>query len=166
MNSLYEWVVFLHILGVFGFLFAHGTSAFVTFRLKAERNVERIRSLLDLSFSVALFTRISLLVLLVAGIALGFMGGWWGHGWIWTALALFIVISVSMGPLAQGGFTQLRELTNARGPKRGQTGEGPVGNVDEKKIEAATAKLQPVALTAVGLGGITIILWLMMFKPF
>lgn len=163
---MYMWVVFAHILGVFGFLLAHGSAAAVTFRLRKERNVERIRALLDLSRSVAIIARVSLFLLLLAGIALGFMGHWWGQGWIWASLGVFVLMSVSMSPLAQRSFTQLRQLTQAQGVSATRSQASPAGVIVDKQLDAIAAGLHPVALTAVGVGGLTIILWLMMFKPF
>ena len=34
---MYSWIVFVHVLGVFGFLLAHGAAAVVAFRLRGER---------------------------------------------------------------------------------------------------------------------------------
>ncbi len=166
-NSIYNWLVFAHILGIFGFLLAHGSAAAVSFRLRKERSVERIRTLLDLSQSVAVVGRISLLVVLVAGIALGFIGSWWRYGWIWAALGVFVIMSVSMSPLAQRSFNQLRQLTQAHGAKSsGSDALKTGGALVEKQLDVIVAGLHPVALTVVGFGGLTIILWLMMFKPF
>ncbi len=46
---MYDAVKFLHVLGVFAFLMAHGASASMLFRLRRERDPEKIRTLLDLS---------------------------------------------------------------------------------------------------------------------
>ena len=46
---LYQIVVFLHVVFVLGYLLAHGVSAAVAFALKKERDLNRIRALLDLS---------------------------------------------------------------------------------------------------------------------
>jgi len=46
---MYAWVVFLHVLGAFAFVMAHGVSANVVFRLRHETQRERIAALLDLS---------------------------------------------------------------------------------------------------------------------
>ncbi len=51
MNQVYQWLVFLHIAGVFGFLLTHGASAMVSFRLRADRDVNVIRALLTESGS-------------------------------------------------------------------------------------------------------------------
>ena len=45
--NLYHLVVFLHVIGLFGFLMAHGVSAGVYSALQHERNVERLRWLLQ-----------------------------------------------------------------------------------------------------------------------
>ncbi len=46
---MYRWLIFLHVLGVFGFLLTHGASAIMTLQLRKERDLMRIRALLDLS---------------------------------------------------------------------------------------------------------------------
>src|SRR5262245_28396603 len=107
---MYRWLVFAHILGVFGFLLAHGTDAAVTFVLRRQREVEPIRVLLDLSRGVTMVANVSLLVLLAAGISTGFMGGWWDQGWIWTALGLFILMSITMTFLGSRPFKRLRQF--------------------------------------------------------
>src|SRR5215469_12136306 len=107
---MYQWFVFAHVLGVFGFLLAHGTAAAVAFVLRRQREVERVRVLLDLSRGVTMVANVSLLVLLAAGITAGFMGNWWGQGWIWTALGLLILMSISMSVLGSRLFNRLRQL--------------------------------------------------------
>jgi hypothetical protein len=46
---MYEWVLFLHVVGAFAFMMSHGVSIFVAFRLQQEGEINRIRALLDLS---------------------------------------------------------------------------------------------------------------------
>ena len=48
---MHRWWVFLHIAGAFGFLMAHGVSAYVTLRLPKERDPARVSQLLELSAS-------------------------------------------------------------------------------------------------------------------
>src|SRR5258708_32817403 len=64
---------------------------------------------------------VSLLVLLAAGITAGFMGNWWGQGWIWAALGLFILISVTMTLLGSRPFKRLRQFVDAGNPSRSET---------------------------------------------
>src|SRR5215469_5155083 len=110
---MYQWLVFAHVLGVFGFLLAHGTAAAVAFALPRQRGVERVRVLLDLSRGANMVADVSLLVLLAAGITVGFMGHWWGQGWIWTALSLFILIGVTMTLLGSHPLNRLRQFVQA-----------------------------------------------------
>jgi hypothetical protein len=77
---MYQWIVFVHILAVFGFLLAHGATAAVSFKVRGAREIARVRALLDLSRGVTPVGNVSLLVLLAAGIGLGFRGNWWGQG--------------------------------------------------------------------------------------
>ena len=118
---MYQWLVFAHILGVFGFLLAHGTAAAVTFALRRQREVERVRVLLDLSRGVTMVANVSLLVLLAAGITAGFMGNWWGQGWIWASLGLFILIGVTMTLLGSRPLNRIRQLVHAGNPSRSET---------------------------------------------
>ncbi len=78
----YHLVVFLHIAGVFGFLMSHGASINMLLRLRREHDPARVRAYLDLSAASYSGVYSSLLVLIAARVLAGFMGDWWGHGWI------------------------------------------------------------------------------------
>src|SRR5579859_2040653 len=118
---MYQWFVFAHVLGVFGFLLAHGTAAAVPFVLRRQREIERVRVLLDLSRGVSMVANVSLLVLLAAGITAGFMGKWWSQGWIWTALGLLILMGVIMTFLGSRPFDRLRQLVHAGNSSHSET---------------------------------------------
>ena len=169
---MYQWVVFAHVLGVFGFLLAHGASAAVAFKLRGEREVERIRVLLDLSRDATAIANISLLVLLAAGIAAGFMGGWWGQLWIWSALGLLILVNVAMVVVASGPLIRIRQLVGAAVPGRAKTYSAPPSNTTttgasvDQQLAMQLAAVNPLLLTLIGGGGLAVILWLMLFKPF
>ena len=152
---LYQWIVYVHILAVFAFLLAHGAATAITFKLRGERKIERVRALLDLSESMRILGSVSLLVLIVAGILLGVMGHWWGHGWIWTALILLTLMSVAMTLLAGRPLARARKLLAA----------SSTAQVDQQ-LSTLLAAPNPVVLSVIGGVGIAIILWLMMFKPF
>jgi hypothetical protein len=49
VDSVYNWIVFVHILGAFTFVLAHGVSAGVSLKLREERAIPRVQALLDLS---------------------------------------------------------------------------------------------------------------------
>src|SRR5262245_39179032 len=147
-NMLYQWIVYVHILAVFAFLLAHGTATAITFKLRGERQIERIRALLDLSQSTRSLGSLSLLVLLLAGILLGFMGNWWGRGWIWTALILLELMSVAMGVLASRPLARARQLVAA----------SSAAKVDQQ-LSTLLAAPNPMVLSVIGGVGLAIILW-------
>ena len=65
--NLYIWIKWLHILTVFIFFFSHGTSMTVAFQLASEKNLDRLRALLDLSRHSLSQMSMSLMALLVFG---------------------------------------------------------------------------------------------------
>ncbi len=78
----YQLVVFLRVVSVLRYLLAHGVSAAVSFALQKERDINRVRALLDLSAaSYPLMTNL-MWAFLLFGITAAFFGGWWGHGWV------------------------------------------------------------------------------------
>lgn len=162
---MYSWLVFLHIAGALGFMLAHGASASAAFALRRERRLERVQALLELSASSYGVMCLSLLVLLVSGIAAGFLGGWWGRGWIWASLGLLIAIGVAMsvwGSRIYGGARKAAGLPYFENGKQ----QPPLRPAGAAEIEARLAQGHPLPLTAIGLGGLGVILWLMVFKPF
>ena len=52
MFSIYQWILFIHVLAGFTFLMSHGTSVTFAFRLKHEKDLPRIQALFDLSGSM------------------------------------------------------------------------------------------------------------------
>lgn len=167
MYHLYQWLVFTHVLGVFGFLLAHGASAAIAFALPRQREVARVRALLDLSRGASVVANASLLALLAAGIAAGFMGDWWGRGWIWVALGLLVLISFAMTAAGSRPITRVRRLldeTEFRGAKADPK-TAPTIPMDQQ-LAVALSAVNPWLLTTIGGGGLALILWLMMFKPF
>jgi hypothetical protein len=160
---MYPSLVLLHVLSTFGFLFAHGASAAVMFRLRVERHPARICALLDLSSAVGRAMAITALSLFGTGLVLGFMGGWWRRGWIWASFALFLGISIVMSWQGRLYFERLRAALGGPGGGAGSQPGEPVAHSD---LPALLAAGRPKMLAAVGLGGLAIITWLMMLKPF
>jgi hypothetical protein len=162
---MYRWLVYVHILAVFIFLLAHGGSTSVTLRLRRETDRSRIAALLDLSSASLGVMYLSLLVLLVAGIILGFMGKWWGLGWIWTSLALLVLTAVGMYMRSSIPFNRVRQAAGLPyfDGRRAQPAATPAS---DEVVRAAAAAIRPAELTAMGVVPIALILWLMMFKPF
>jgi uncharacterized membrane protein len=155
---MYPWIVFLHIAGVFGFLLSHGAAVAVLFRLRKERDRQAIQTLLELSSASMLGFYASIAVLLVAGIAAGFVGNWWRMIWIWLSLGLFLAISVSMYVMASRYFRRIRTAAATR------PSGAPMASNEELDELLRSGRLPAIAL--IGYVGIVVILWLMVFKPF
>lgn len=162
---MYQILVFLHVLGVLGFMMAHGASASMAFRVRRESNVERIKALLDVSGTAAIVMWLSLLLLIVAGIVLGFMGRWWSRGWIWTSMGLLLAMGIIMGIYTGRHYHGLRKLVGL--PYMEGSKERPAEEpASHEEILALISDSKPMVLAITGFGGIGVILWLMMFKPF
>jgi hypothetical protein len=156
----------MHVLSVFGFLFAHGTSAAVMFKVRRECDVARIRALLDLSAGLGGAMAVTALLLFVTGLVAGFMGGWWGRGWIWVSLALFVGVSVVMSALGRPYLERVRRAAGAASAADQRRQREAPAALPAADLGAVLASGRPGLVAAVGLGGLVVITWLMMVKPF
>jgi hypothetical protein len=164
MEGLYQWVVLLHVIAGFSFALAHGVSAGVALKLRGERQIPRVQALLDLSRFATNSMYVSIFVLLGAGIAAAFIAGLWGRGWIWAAIVLLLLM---FGAMYARASTWVRDLRQAAGlPYETSKGAHPAEPPDAAKLAALTASSRPVEIAAVGYGGLVLILWLMVLKPF
>jgi hypothetical protein len=163
--DLYPWVVLLHIVGAFVFVASHGVAIWMAIQISRERDRIRMAALLDLSAASLGGLYVGLLLLLIGGIWGGILGGWFGRLWIWLALGLVIAISVAMYAVATPYFRSLRAAVGIKSQYGPKDAPEPVPLPDAEVI--ALAARSPVAvLSAVGVGGLVIILWLMVIKPF
>jgi len=164
-SPLYPWFVFLHLLGLFGFLIAHGASVAASFALRRERNLEKVQALLTLSTSTYGAMYLALLVLLVSGIIAGFMGRWWGWGWIWVAIILLVALMAAMGILGTNIYSGARKAAGLPYMERNRQ-QPALPPAPPAELDSILARGNPVLLTIIGYGGVALIAWLMMFKPF
>jgi plastocyanin len=154
---VHRWWVFLHIVGVFGFLMAHGVSVYATFRLRAEREAASVTHLLELSASSIPFMWASIGLLLLGGVVAGFTGSFWGQGWIWAAIALLLAVTVAMYVIATPWVKRLRTIAAA-------IAEGSLA-VSQAQFEGILRSRRPFVIAAIGFVGLLAILYLMMFQP-
>lgn len=162
---LYKPLLFVHILAALLYMMSHGASALAAYRLRSETMLDRIRALLDLSGYSFTLMYLSLLAMVLAGIALGFAGHWWATGWIWASLILLIAILVGMSLLASSHFHRVRKAVGL--PFReGNKEQPPVEPASAQEIRTLLTSGRPHLLTAIGIGGWAIILYFMIFKPF
>jgi hypothetical protein len=145
---------------VLAFAGFHGISAWVSWAIRRERDTGRIGWLVSMSAASVDPAGYLFLVVLATGVLAGFMGGHWGKGWIWASIALFIALGAAMAFLALD-FRKIREAAGLpfRNLKAGSPAPADV-------IIAAAAATRFTLMAGLGFGGLLILLWLMMFKPF
>ncbi len=161
----YPWLVFLHVLSVLFFMLGHGASAAVALRLRAESEPARLGALLDLSRWALNIAGWSLLGILVTGIAAGIIGSWLSSGWFWVSLALLVVVGGLMTPLGRGYFDQVRQAVGVPTGRRKKDADAPPA-LGPSELAVVLRSPRPLITSAIGLSGLAVLLWLMMFKPF
>jgi len=153
----YRWWVFIHIAGVFAFLLAHGASVSVLFRLRKERDREKIKQLLAFSGSTTKVFYVSMVVLLIGGIGGGLQQHWFKQKWIWEAIGLLVAVTILMLAMARPYYKRVAAATELR--------PSGVPRVSDEDLATRLRSSTPVVVAWVGFGGLLAILWLMIFKP-
>jgi hypothetical protein len=161
---IYEWLVFLHVLSVLLFVAGHGAAIGVSFRIRSAAGREAVIGMLDASRATQGLTYTAMGLLVATGIALGIMGDWWRSIWFWAALLILVGITGAMVPLGAIPFSRLRQYVGV--PYAIQGKWFPAEPPDDARLAAQQATIRPDLLLLIGLGGLAIVLYLMMFKPF
>lgn len=160
---MYQLMVFLHILGVVVFALGHGTSIAVAFRLKKETEHPRIAALLDASSWSTGLMYVGLLLIIGSGVALGFMGDYWGQWWLWLSIGLLVVVLGAMYGMAAPFYGAVRVATGGTIPEKYRS------RVTDEHAATALASLatspKPLIMTLIGGVGLIVILWLMVAQP-
>jgi len=164
LTTYAPWIKYIHVLGAFLFVAGHGVSLAVAMRLRRESDPVRMLAMLDLSAWALVLASVGLLVLLLAGIVSGIVGGWFGSAWIWISLVLLIAIGALMTPLAGSHFGKLRRGLGQR--YRLKPADPDPVPLPPAEIAAIAASRSLDWAAAIGVIGFLVILWLMTFKPF
>ena len=147
MTSLYAWLKFLHLAGLAIFLFGHGIVAATSFGLRGRPDADHARTLLRYARNSYALMYPGLLALLVTGVWMGFLGHWWGAAWIWTAIAIFVIVMLAMGFIG-GAYHRARDA--------GQ---------DDAKLQERLTRTRPTLAAWLGSIGLLALIFLMVFKP-
>lgn len=149
MGSLYVWLKFLHLAGLGFFLFGHGISGGASLALRNRPSGEVSRALLQLSIWSLRIAYPGLALLIVTGVWMGFAGRWWGRGWIWASIVIFVIV-----------FGVMSYLSLAYHQSRGAANEA------DSVLAERLSKTRPALAAWIGTLGIFALLFLMVFKPF
>jgi len=150
-------LMLIHISGAFLFVGGHAVSALVAFRLTTETDGARAESLLDLSGYGIVWLHIGLAVLILSGIAAGFVEQSWDQVWIWLAIDVLLAISAYMywGNSGGRGYNAVRKRLE----------EGGTAAWDEPETRRLVDRAQALRLTLTGTAALLAITALMVFQP-
>jgi uncharacterized membrane protein len=155
---MYRYWVVLHILGVASFLLAHGVSMFALYRLRGlDLDRERIVDTISFSGATSRPMYASLIVLIVAGFVAGYQGKWLDDWWIWISVAILVATTVLMSLVAKPYFKRISAACAMRPSGVPRTSDEELGEL----VRSSRAHL----ITAIGVGGLAAIIWLMVTKP-
>jgi type VI protein secretion system component VasK len=150
------------------FVFVHGVSGLLALRIRRERDRARIATMAELSGSFIGLGWLTLLVLSLAGVLAGIVGGWWTSGrlWIWTSVAVFIVVAGLMTPVATAYMARVRAAVGLPGRDGRGRAIPPSEPASDEELARIVDSDAPLRAAAIGGFGIVILTWLMMLKPF
>jgi len=149
-----EALMFGHVLGALLFAGGHGISVVMAFLLPKEPDGARASAYLHLSYLLVYPMQAGLGLLIGSGVALGFLGNWWGRLWIWLALDLLLATMAWMFAMSLGNYHVVRDRLVETGPAAW----------DEEARALVTVR-RAVIMAIVGTGSLLAILALMVFKP-
>ena len=153
---MYQWLVFLHLAGFTLFLLAHGVSMFAAFRVRREADPERAKLILELSARGSQTSYVGLILLGIGGLGAAGVNGWLLDGWVIASYVVLAIVLFGMYAIGASYYYRLRQALE------GAEGVAPIGS-DELHVRLQTRR--PEALAALGLGGLAILVWLMVFRP-
>ena len=162
----YQVILYLHVASALGFFLFHGATASATFGLKREKAPASIEVLLRMRELGSAGAFLALLIILVSGIVLGFMGRFWSDIWIWASIAIFLVIGIVMGASGRNYFDRVSYAFDPEKYKAPKDKKDDPEPPTEDDLTVELAKGRPVMLTVTGIASLVLFLWLMMFKPF
>lgn len=166
--TLYNWMLWLHGLFAVLFFFSHGVSMATAFLLPKEKDLKRISMLLDLPVVTIALTGISLLVLLITSVYMGYTAQWWSTGWWGASVLVFFVTIVWMTWYGRKFYSPIRKELGLFYMSGFSTKNAPVENksVDAEEVYRLIAKTNPHMLASGGFVALCVLLFLMRFKPF
>lgn len=155
---MYRYWVVLHILGVAAFLLAHGVSMFALYRLRAvDLDRTRIVDMIAFSGATSKPMYLSLLVLTAAGFVAGYQGKWLDDWWIWISVGVLIGTTVLMTLVAKPYFKRISAACAMR--------PSGVPRTSDEELSELVRSPKVHLISAIGVGGLAIIIWLMVTKP-
>src|SRR5262245_23640943 len=145
---MYSWLMFIHVLSVGAFLFAHGVSGGASFMLRGPVTGST-RMLLTYSQRAAIVTNPAILLVIITGVWMTIAGHWGTRVWPWLALGVLIATFAAMIFIARP-YYQARDAAK----------------VSDEEVAAKLANTRPQLAAGIGVIALVILFSLMVFKPF
>ena len=153
---MYQWFVFIHLVGFAIFIFAHGASAFATFQIRGMRDADAVAGYLALSQWATRTAYLGLTLLLIGGAGAASVSNLWAQPWVWGSVVVLILVLVGMYAVGATYYYRLRDLL------AGKDGKPPL---DGDALAAYLDSRVPDVLGLIGASGVVIIVYLMVLKP-
>jgi cytochrome bd-type quinol oxidase subunit 2 len=155
---MYRLWVFVHLVGVVGFLVTHGVSMWALFAVRAvDGDRDRILDWCETSKRTTMPMYISFGLLLLGGVAAGIDGALFAEWWLLGSLLLLLVLTALMSVVATPHMKRIRE-----GCTRWADG---TYTMSDDELRAALEGPATTITVASGSVGLLVILYLMVFKP-
>ena len=155
---MYQWLVLLHLAGVFMFLVAHGVSVGVLFRLRKERDPAKVATMLELSGSSVKGVLHRARPAAGRGVRRGgdraACGASPGSG---SPLLVLVLSSVAMTPMATPYYRRVGFVARAL--------VGGTEAVTPEQFDEVLRDSRSNSVAAIGFAALAIILYMMVMKP-
>lgn len=161
--SLYRLIVFLHVFSSLLFFAAHGISMLMIFKVRRERNLEKLCEWLEISAAALRPAGWALRGVELTGIILTIWAGWYRMGWIWLSLALFVAVGFVMVKYGAGYMNSVRRAMGM--PVNGKLPEKPMFAPPEQ-LAQIVAQGRPKMVLGAAMSLSAAIVALMVLKPF
>ena len=153
---MYQWFVFIHLVGLVLFAFAHGASAFVALRLPGQRDRALVMSYLETSQLATRTMYVGLLLLLIGGAGAASVGEFWAKPWVLGSIVVLIVVIALMYTLGTGYYMPLRRQL------AGTDGAAPMTDAE---LATYLDERRPRPIAGIGSLALLLIIWMMVLKP-
>jgi cytochrome bd-type quinol oxidase subunit 2 len=155
---VYRAWVFVHLIGVVGFLVTHGVSMWALFAVRTvDGDRDRILEWCETSKRTIAPMYVSFGLLLLGGVAAGIDGALFAEWWLLGSLVLLVGLTALMSVVASPHMKRLRD-----GCTRWADGSY---TMSDDELEAALTGPATTIVAASGTIGLLVILYLMVFKP-
>ena len=144
--TLYVWLKLIHLLGVVVFLFAHGVSGGASFAIGRSVQADT-RRLLRISQVSAIVANPALLLIIITGVWMAWLGSYWSRMWPWAAIVILALTVAGMVFISRPYYV-------ARDSK------------SDDVLAQALSRVQPRAAAILGGVALFLLVSLMVLKPF